>query len=168
MLRRQLVRSAGLSALAAALTGCGFTLRQAPNFDFASLHTNFAPASTLGAQFRRSMAGGSQVRLLDNAQAMEADVRLEVLSDLRQRVVVGTSATGQVRELQLRLIFKFRLRARDGSELIPETELRQQRDMSYNESVALAKESEEALLYRDMDREVVNQLLRRLATVRLG
>ena len=54
----------------------------------------------------------------------------------------------------------------DGKELIPETELLQQRDISFNESAVLAKEAEEALLYRDMQTDIVQQLMRRLAAVK--
>lgn len=168
MLRRHFVHTAALGGLAATLAGCGFTLRQAPTFDFASLYAGFAPGSALGAQFRRSMAGNSQVRLLPQAQAMDADVRLEVLSDLRQKVVVGIGPTGQVREFDLRTLFRFRLVSREGIELIPTVDMNQNRSLSFNESVALAKETEEALLYRDMEKEVVNQLLRRLSTIRLA
>ena len=44
--------------------------------------------------------------------------------------------------------------------------LLQQRDISYSETIALAKEAEEALLYRNMQTDLVQQLLRRLAAVR--
>ncbi len=91
----------------------------------------------------------------------------ELLSEQRERVVVGYSASGQVRELQLRLRIRFRLRNQQGTELTPPTELLQQRDVSYNESIALAKEAEEALLYRNMQTDLVQQLLRRLAAARL-
>ena len=37
--------------------------------------------------------------------------------------------------------------------------------MSYNESAALAKEQEEALLYRAMQSDIVSQVMRRLASV---
>jgi LPS-assembly lipoprotein len=46
-----------------------------------------------------------------------------------------------VREFQLRTRLKFKLRTPQGKELIPETELLQQRDISFNESAVLAKES---------------------------
>jgi LPS-assembly lipoprotein len=39
--------------------------------------------------------------------------------------------------------------------------------MSYNESAALAKASEEDALFRDMQADIVGQLLRRLAAVEL-
>ena len=61
---------------------------------------------------------------------------------------------------------KFKLRTPQGKELIPETEMLQQRDISFNEAAVLAKEAEEALLYRDMQTDIVQQLMRRLAAVK--
>jgi LPS-assembly lipoprotein len=81
-------------------------------------------------------------------------------------VVVGINASGQVREFQLRLRVMFSLRTPQGRELIPSTELLQQRDISFNEAAVLAKEAEEALLYRDMQTDIVQQLMRRLAAIR--
>lgn len=169
LLRRTLLLSAPAMALCAVATlpGCGFALRQPPNFDFKTLYTNFSAGSSLGNQFKRTMANSSSVRIVsDPALINEAEVLLDVLTDQRQKVVVGVSASGQVREFQLRLLFKFRLRRRDGVVLIPETDISLRRDMSFNESLALAKETEETLLYRDMESDVVQQLLSRLATIR--
>jgi LPS-assembly lipoprotein len=70
-----------------------------------------------------------------------------------------------VREFQLRIRLKFSLRTPQGRELLPETEILQQRDITYNETAALAKETEEALLYKNMQTDIVQQLLRRLSTV---
>jgi LPS-assembly lipoprotein len=50
--------------------------------------------------------------------------------------------------------------------LIPDTEIVQQRDISFNESAVLSKEVEEAQLFRSMQSDVVQQLLRRLAAVK--
>ena len=91
---------------------------------------------------------------------------MDFVSEQREKVVVGMSATGQVREFQLRTRLKFKLRTPQGKELIPETELLQQRDISFNESAVLAKESEENLLYRDMQSDIVQQLMRRLAAIK--
>ena len=41
------------------------------------------------------------------------------------------------------------------------------RDMSFNDPGPLSKESEEALLYRDMQADAVQQLLRRLQRLRV-
>jgi LPS-assembly lipoprotein len=92
-------------------------------------------------------------------------VVLEVLLDQREKTVVGLTASGQVREFQLRIRFKFRLRTPQGRELIGDTEIAQQRELSFNESAVLAKEAEENLLYRDMQNDIVQQLIRRFAAV---
>ena len=60
---------------------------------------------------------------------------------------------------------RVKLRTLAGKELIPESEIFQQREITFNETAALSKESEEALLYRDMQRDIVQQLVRRLAAV---
>ena len=96
----------------------------------------------------------------------EAEVILDGLGERREKAVVGATSSGQVREFQLRLSFTFRLRTPQGKELIPETELLQTRDISFNESAVLAKEAEENLLYRDMQTDIVQQLMRRLAAVK--
>jgi LPS-assembly lipoprotein len=71
-----------------------------------------------------------------------------------------------VREFQLRSRIRFKLRTPGGKELIPDTELVQTRDISFNEGAVLAKEAEESLLYRDMQSDLVQQILRRLAAVK--
>jgi LPS-assembly lipoprotein len=76
------------------------------------------------------------------------------------------SATGQVRELQLRLQVQFRLRTPQGAELIESVALTQQRDLSFTETAALSKEIEQGILYRDMQTDIVQQIMRRLSAVK--
>ena len=90
---------------------------------------------------------------------------LEAVTDVREKVVAASSSVGQVTEFQLRERFAFRLRSVGGKELIPATEILLTRDMSYTENVALAKEQEEAFLYRTMQSDIVAQVMRRLASV---
>ena len=61
--------------------------------------------------------------------------------------------------------FRFRLATAQGAQLLDETELLLERDISYTETAALAKEAEEALQYRDMQRDITQQVMRRLAAV---
>ena len=151
---------------AAGLAGGGFELRQAPDFAFDSIAIP-ASGSAIGNELRRSIASAGTVKVLPaGVPADQAQVVLDVLSELREKVVVGLNASGQVREFQLRTRLSFRLRTPQGRELIPETELLQQRDVSFNESAVLAKEAEEGLLYRDMQSDLVRQLMRRLAAVK--
>ena len=165
--RRTLLASLAAPLALTALAGCGFKLRGVPEFAFRSLYVNAPPASPLARELRRTLqgAGGKLVLLTEPAQMPQAEAIFDLLSEQHERSVVGLSTAGQVRELQLRLRIKFKLRTPAGAELIPETELLQQRDISYSETIALAKEAEEALLYRTMQTDLVQQLMRRLATV---
>jgi len=169
MWRRHLFHAAGALVVASAvstLAGCGFKLRGAPNFAFSRIYLGFTLNSALGNEVRRNIAANPSVQVLDATQLATAQVILDVLGENREKVVVGLNASGQVREFQLRFRFRFRLRTPDGKDLIPETEILQQRDISFNETVVLSKEAEEALLYRDMQSDIVQQLLRRLAAVK--
>ncbi|MFZ3124436.1 MAG: LPS assembly lipoprotein LptE [Acidovorax sp.] len=152
----------------ALLAACGFRLRGVPEFSFATLYVAAPQGSPLARELVRTLQGsGSTLRVLrDPADLPTAEAVLDLLSEQHERVVVGLNASGQVRELELRLRVHFRLRTPAGDELIPDTELLQQREISYNETIALAKEAEEALLYRNMQTDIVQQLLRRLAAAK--
>lgn len=160
MKRRVLLSGAG----AALLAGCGFQLRKAPDFVFDSIRVN--GGSAVANQLRRNLAADGNVRVLGPGDPGEVQVILDLPSEQRERVVVGINASGQVREYQLRLRVTFRLSTPQGRELIDDTELLQQRDISFTESAVLAKEAEETLLYRDMQNDIVQQLMRRLSALR--
>ena len=153
------------AVLAAALgSNCGFELRRAPELQFSAIQLKgFKDASPLARELRRSLAASRTTRVVETADASQ--VVLEALVDEREKSVVASTAAGQVRELQLRARFQFRARSPGGKELLPATEILLSRDMSYNESNALAKEQEEALLYTAMQNDIVAQVLRRLAAV---
>ena len=167
-LGRSLAGSALVSGLAAtALSGCGFQLRQSADLPFKSLFLILPRQSALGTDLRRNLASQANLKVFTEAKDMTAaEVVLDVMSEVRERVVVGLNASGQVRELQLRLKVKFRLRSAQGQNLIPEVELQQQRDLSFFESAALSKDIEENMMYRDMQVDIVQQIVRRLAAVK--
>ena len=167
--RRTLLSLAPLASLAL-LSACGFRLRGVPEFGFESLYIAAPTTSPLARELQRTLEGStSKLRVLRAPATMTtAQAILDLIQEQQERVVVGLNASGQVRELQLRLRVKFRLRTPTGVELIPETEILQERDISYNETIALAKEAEEALLYRTMRTDIAQQLLRRLAVARLA
>jgi LPS-assembly lipoprotein len=154
-----------LGAASVSLTGCGFELRREPELLFRSIAmTGFKPTSPLALALRRQLAL-TPVKLLDDANRV--DLVLEVLRDSSDKTVVVSTAAGQVREWQLRLRFDYLLRTPSGELLMPRTDLMMTREMNYTESMALAKEQEEALLFRAMQSEAVSQVMRRLAAVRL-
>jgi len=162
-------RFALLLALGVALllTGCGFELRQSPTYAFRTLFSTAPIHSTIGIQLNRALQSSGQVEVISDSRQIErAQVIFDQLADAREKVVVGRTSSGAIREFQLRLRYRFRVRTQEGKELIPETEIQLNRDINFNETGALFKESEEGLLYRDMENDLVQQIQRRLATLR--
>lgn len=163
MKRRSAVALLGLAGLL--MGGCGFKLRGAQTYTFQTLAIMPNPGGPLAIELRRSF--GDSVRVLAPHEPIsQAQVVLDILQEQREKTVVGVSSSGQVREFQLRIRVKFRVRNREGDELTPPAEIVQQRDMSFSESAVLAKEAEEVLLYRDMQSDMVQQLMRRLAAIK--
>jgi LPS-assembly lipoprotein len=155
------------TALVAGLAGCGFELRKPPRYAFSTLFSSIPVVSPFGLKLKRSLESSGQVEVITDPRQIErAEVIFDQLFELREKVVVGRTSTGAIREYQLRLRYRFRLRSKNGIELIPDTEIILNRDINFNETGALSKESEEGLLYKDMENDLVLQIQRRLAAVR--
>ncbi|MFZ4652213.1 MAG: LPS assembly lipoprotein LptE [Rubrivivax sp.] len=162
--RRSALRAAAAAAVAAALGGCGFELRRPPPMPFSRIALQgFAPRSPLAQRLQRQLAPVAEV-VADTARAQ---VVLVALAEQQERTIVASTATGQVRELQLRLRFGFRVQTPSGRELAPAAQLLLTRDISYSETAALAKELEEGQQYREMQDDIASQVLRRLSSLRL-
>jgi LPS-assembly lipoprotein len=166
MRRRALLALAPASVAGfAALGGCGFQLRRPPELPFSRLAlAGFAPRSPLADEIKRTLA--QTVEVVEEMNRAEAV--LQSLADRREKSVTASTAAGQVRGIQLRVRFEFRLVTPGGREYIPETVLQLTRDMSYSETFALAKEQEEQQLYAALQTDIVQLLMRRLAEVRKG
>lgn len=151
------------SVIAMTLAGCGFHLRGQANLPFETMYIN-GPAS-FTTPLSRSVRAGSTTRLVTNPK--EAEVTLQITGESRERSILSLSSAGRVQELQLRYRVSFKLADKTGKEIIPTNEILLKRDLLYNDSDVLGKEQEEALLYRDMQTDAVQQVVRRLQVARL-
>jgi LPS-assembly lipoprotein len=150
----------------AALAGCGFQLRQTPPLPMRSIAlVGFSKTSHVASALKKELERAGVV-LRDNPA--QAEAVLDMLTDAREKTVAASTAAGQVREVQLRVRLRFRVATPAGQLLLPASDLLLTRDMSYNETAALAKQQEELLLYRAMEDDIVAQVLRRLASVKLS
>ena len=170
MQRRRLLRLVTVTgatlSLAPWLGACGFRIRGSAQFAYGSVH--LGATTPLAEELRLALRGsGLQVYGLQDPPE-RAQVVLLISGEQRARVVVSRTSNGQVRELQLRLSARITARSARGADLITDLLMEQQRDVSYNETAALAKEAEEEILYRDMQSDLAQQLLRRLATLQPG
>lgn len=159
--RRTVLAVAAVTALA----GCGFKLRASRPLPFATMAVT--PENTAGVAAELGRYLGAALRpLATPADGEGPEAILDILQENREKLVVGVNASGQVREYELRMRVSFQLRRARGDRLIEPSTIEQHRSISFSESAVLAKEAEEALLYRDMQSDIVQQLLRRLAAVK--
>jgi LPS-assembly lipoprotein len=159
--RRALLAGAGAAAV---LGGCGFKLRGAQTLPVETLFLALPVNSPLGAEITRVVRSSTNARVVSDRK--EAQAIFELLGEAREREVLSVNAQGRAREYQLRLLTTFRVVDPNGIELIAPTTLTARRDIAFNESELLAKESEEALLYRDMQSDLVRQMVTRLQGMR--
>lgn len=147
------------------LAACGFQLRSEANLPFNTLYVQAPAGSQFANQFRRVVSSGSSTRIIDNAKGAEATLIL--VSERREKNILSLSGTGRVSEYQLRYIMSYRVIDGNAVEIIPVTEIALRRDLSYSDAELLSKEAEDALLFRDMQNDAVQQLLRRLQLTKL-
>ena len=163
---RRLLFALILTLTAGFLSGCGFHLRNSQELTFDTIALSPAPGSAIAIDLVRYL-GDKVVPEVSKAGSPAPQAVLDIVQEQRDKTVVAVNASGQVREMQLQIRLKFRVRTPQGDMLIPTTEITQQRDIAFNESSALAKEAEEILLYRDMQNDIVQQMLRRLTAIKL-
>jgi LPS-assembly lipoprotein len=165
-LARLSTRRAFLAACAGALlAGCGFRLRGEVALPFDALYISVAGESPFAAELSRQIQGGSRVKVVNRPE--DAQAVLHIVSVSQEKQILTLTRAGTVAEFLLRLRVNFRLQDRGQRELIPLSEIVVVRDYSFNSSQVLAKDKEESLLYRDMQTDAVQQLLRRLQTAKL-
>ena len=154
-------------SMAAALTACGFKPRGSNGqyrIPFHTIYLGFPATSPLGVELRRNLRGLEGVTVVDEAKAAEA--KLDVVSEGRGKVILSLNSQGRVREYLLTYTLVFKVRDSKDAELLGPTEISLKRSIAFNENQTLAKESEEVLLYRDMQSDLVQQILRRLTALK--
>jgi len=155
-------RKIAAAALCACLAACGFQLRGQATLPYDTL---YVPGnSPLVVELKRNVAAGTNSKLVANEK--DAQAILGFTHEAREKVILSFNTSGLVREYQLRYRVGFRLYDAKGRTYIPPNEIQLTRDVSFNEGQVLAKEAEDALLYRDMQTDMVQQILRRLVATR--
>lgn len=165
--RPHLVRAAAALLLAVLLSACGFKLRgtgDSYTMPFHSIYLGFQENSPLGTELKRNLRAGDGIVIADKPEKAEA--QFDVVSENRGKAIQSLNSQGRVREYLLTYTLVFKVRDAKGGQLLAPTEITLRRNLAFNEQQVLAKESEEALLYRDMQSDLVQQIMRRLAAIK--
>ena len=155
----RLALAAALSLLAA----CGFQLRGAADMPFGTLYLAGATGG-IALELKRNIQSGSATRVVDDPKAAEAQLLFS--EETRIKEILALSTAGRVREYRLIYRVGFRVGDGKGGDFVPPSTVTLTRDVTYDDAVALAKETEEQQLYRDMQADMVQQIMRRLAAAR--
>lgn len=164
---RALVRASAALLVASTVAGCGFQLRGSNGsytIPFHSMYIGFPDNSQLGTELKRNLRATDQVVIADKPENAEA--QFVVLGENRGKSILSLNSLGRAREYLLTYTLSYTVRDPKGVELIPATEISLRRNMAFDETQVLAKEAEEALLYRDMQADLVQQIIRRLAAAK--
>jgi len=148
------------SALALALGACGFQMRGAAALPFETIYVP-PRGGGIALDLKRNIQAGTRTTVVDDPK--KADAVLEFSQEIREKQILSLSPTGRVSEYQLRYRVGFRVHDGKGGEFVPPGTVQLTRDITFNDSDVLSKDTEEQLLYRDMQSDMVQQIMRRLA-----
>ena len=148
---------------AALVAGCGFHLRGTQDVPFRTLYIPGA-STGIALDLKRNIEAGTDAKVVSDAK--QADAILEISNERKEKIILSLSGTGRVREFRLRYSVNFRVHDGKGNLYVPPSTVQLSRDVTYNDTEILAKEAEEQLLFRDMQADMVQQLLHRLAAAR--
>lgn len=148
---------------AALLAACGFQLRGSYSLPYESIYLATGDG-VIGAGLKRQIRSSGGTRLAQSAA--DAQATFLPTGELRDSVILSLSSGGRVREKRLRYRYAYRIVDAKGRDLVPQSYVELNRDVSYADSATLAKTQEEDLLWRDMENDLVQQLMRRLVTAK--
>jgi LPS-assembly lipoprotein len=164
-------RAAGMALLlTATLSACGFHLRGDGGhytLPFPTMYIGLPDSSPLAIDLKRNIRVNGSTTVVSTAK--DADGVVEVLSNpeaTKTKTILSLNSNGRVRQYLLQYTIVFRVLDRQGAELLGPTTISLSRPIDFNETQLLAKEQEEALLYKDMQTDLVQQMMRRMAAVK--
>jgi len=144
--------------LSGILAGCGFHLRGQSSLPFSSVWVEAGDSS---------LKTGLQRHLQERGKLAETREKAELVVVLTEqkhtKTILSLSGSGKVREYRLTQSLEMAALSPAGSERLPPATLQVGRDYSYSDTLTLAKEAEAAQLERDMEDELLRQVLRRLS-----
>jgi LPS-assembly lipoprotein len=158
----KILQNCGWLMLIAALTSCGFHLREPAQLAFKSVYVT--GRQTLINPELRKVLKGQNIKQVNAVE--DADLQIDLLKEENEKRILSLSGTGVVREYELYYRIQYRTKlAGETIWALPKV-IETRRDYTYNDSNLLAKGAEEIKLLEAMHTEVVNNLIRRLSALK--
>lgn len=144
------------------LVACGFHLRGATDIAFSTIYIQ-GNTVIISKDLRKSLATNN-VNVLNSAE--NAELLLEMVGEESEKRILSLSGQGTVNEFELYYRIHYRTKLAGDALWGQVQTIEARRDYSYNDADLLAKEGEEKRLYRDMQRDVLSGLMRRLSALK--
>lgn len=153
----------GLFALApvSGLIACGYRLRGMVDLPFKVIAITGNPSPPLRADLQTAILTGTDAKLAINPK--DADLILEITSDINGREILAYNSNGQVSAYRLNIRVGFRAYDVSGADIVPEAEIYMTRDMDFSVSTVLATDVQMQQFLSLMRRDLAVQILRRVA-----
>ena len=127
------------------------------------MYLQMAENTPLSTALKRQILAGSSIEIVSDPN--EAEAILVLMNQTRSSDILSINDAGRAREYELTMTIDFRVSSPDGFDYLEPTQLVATRDMSYSEIEFLSREKEENFLYRDMEKDLIGQLVRYIEAI---
>lgn len=149
------------------LTACGFQPRgQVTDLPYERVYVTAPVGLTIGADVKRALSTQTRAQVVEHTE--QAEIILQIVHAINEKRILSLSGGGRVREFELGYRVAARLLDPAGNELATLREIRLTRILPFLDAQVLAKVAEEEMLYRDMQKDAVQQILRQVAAINPG
>ncbi len=143
------------------LVACGYRLRGMVDLPFKVIAITGSPSPPLRADLQTAILTGTDAKVAINPK--DADLILDITSDLNGREILAYNSNGQVSAYRLNIRVGFRAYDVSGADVVPEAEIYMTRDMDFSVSTVLATDVQVQQFLSLMRRDLAVQILRRVA-----
>jgi len=151
-----------LIALPALFTSaCGFRLRGSVSLPYKVIAITGVPSPLLRSDLEMIILTGSDVKVANNAK--DADLILEIISEVNSREILAYNAAGQISAYRLNARVAFQATDQNGVDVVPESEIYVTRDMDFSVSTVLATDVQQQQFTNSMRMDLSLQILRRVS-----
>ncbi len=142
-------------------TACGFKLRGSVSIPYKSIVIAGNPSPLLRSDLEMMILTGSDSRVVNNSK--DADLILEIISEVSNREILAYSSTGQISAYRLNSRVAFMATDQNGVDVVPESEIYVTRDMDFSVSTVLATDVQQQQFTNEMRSNLALQILRRIS-----
>ena len=139
---------------------CGFKMRGSVSIPYKVIAITGAPSPLLRADLEMMILTGSDSKVANNAK--DADLILEIISELNTREILAYNAAGQISAYRLNSRVAFMATDQNGVNVVPESEIYVTRDMDFSVSTVLATDVQQQQFTNAMRMDLSLQILRRI------